>query len=368
MPLNPARITNNFRLQTLIEAELDEAKKLLATKSKEELTSADLANLALIFLETANWDAGKLYIADMLALEEKKPEGSKDIESLCTVHYLSATEKREANRCDEALKEYQEALNTTKSDWLKGNLLRNIGLVYLKKQEFDTAADFFKQALDFTESCDSRAELRGSIPALSNYYGLSLTRQALKLSQDPAAGLKVLEDTTKLYETIFTEKGISAQDRLKAHDYNSHLCHRGMVLCEMAENKLATQEMLQQSEKLLLEALTCRRENKARDQIMGDACMWLGRIYVQLNQIENAKDYFKKALAHYQVTFAKTPDAMHIKDVIARLNNLAFMGLAAPSAFGLGLHTQASSSLQAPEAPKTSQTITETPRAHYQPK
>ena len=159
-------------------------------------------------------------------------------------------------------------------------------MVYLKTQDYLTAKNFFKLALDFT-SQDSHAELRGSLPALYNYYALSITKAALKSNESPAEGIELLEYTTRLYKTIFKEKEISDDYQCRSHDWQSHQFHRGMILCELAEkeNKMDAQKKFSQAEELLTgNALAGRIANKADDQRLADVYSWLGRTAKGLNQ------------------------------------------------------------------------------------
>ncbi|OGT43430.1 MAG: hypothetical protein A3F42_03235 [Gammaproteobacteria bacterium RIFCSPHIGHO2_12_FULL_37_34] len=323
-PLDPQRIPNNFRLQSYIEEELTKANTIIKSEEHKKFTSNELIDFGLIYLEIGNWDKAKSFYCEALTLEQAKPEYLQDKEVLATVYYISATMKREKNNCLSAIKNYAIAEHLAQSDWLKSNIFRNLGLVYLKMADFEVAAKIFKQGLDFTNQVIA---LRGSLPAFKNYYGLSLTRAALKNKQDPTEGLKTLEETTLLYGKIFLEKNVSETDQLKSHDFQSHQFHRGMILCEMAEHQdedkaMSVQDKFQHAEQLLQGALAGRIANKADEQRLGDTCAWLGRIYIGLKQIENAQQYFEKALRYYQTAFSNVPDAKQIKDVQTRLAGL----------------------------------------------
>lgn len=326
--MNPRRIPNNFRLQTYIDEELNLAQELLATKPRDERTSEDLANIALAFLEVGNWVEATKHCEHGLSIENEKPEELRNKEMMAVFHYILATRDRELNQCDEARAQYKKAEELTQSNWLKSNILRNLGLVYLKEQKFSEAADIFKQGVEFTAT-DS--ELRGALPAMHNYWALCSTRSALKAQQDPADGLKIFADTTELYNQIFDEKEFSEADKLKCHDWQSHQFHRGMVLCEMGEkeNETIAETKFQQAEKLLLNVLEGRKANKADDQRLGDVCAWLGRTYTGLKQTENARQFFYLALRYYNKAFPKVsadaPDAKQITEVVARVDALPKM-------------------------------------------
>lgn len=325
-PFNPRRIPNHFRLQSYIEEELNHAKVKLESEDHSTFTSQELIDFGLIYLEIGHWDKAKSFYDAALNLEQAKSDDLQDKEVIATVHYISATMKREKNDCLDAIAEYEKAKRLAQSDWLKSNLFRNLGLAYLKMTDFETAAKIFKEGLDFTDQV-SRPALRGAIPAMKNYWALSLTRSALKNKQDPSEGLKALNETTKLYNEIFLEKNISKENQLKSHDFQSHLFHSGMVICEIAEQKKygyakEIQDKLIESEQLLLTALAGRIANKADEQRLGDVCAWLGRTYAQSNQTKNAQEYFKKALRCYCIAFANDPEAKQIKDVKMRLTNL----------------------------------------------
>lgn len=315
---NPRRSADNFRLQTYIEEELAEAKKL---EKQDHLSSDELIDIALAYLEIGDWKTVRKYVE--LALEQEKT--NKEINA--TAHYINGTINRELNDCKGAHADFKQANDIAKSDWLKVNIQRNEGLTYLKEKEFEIAATTFQSALDFASKCASKDELRGCIPALSNYFGLSQARAAIKLSKDPAQGLATLENTTQLYETIFAEKKITESERRKSHDWQSHQFHRGMILCEIAETKIkeekTAENMFQQAETLLLGALVGRIENKADEQRLGDVCGWLGRTYAGFKQYEKSQEYFEKALNYYKVAFATaTTEVSQIKDINTRLENL----------------------------------------------
>ncbi len=330
---NPRIIPSHFRLQPCIDEELTKATALLEEK---KLDSADYVDIGLAFLEIGDWPSVIKYSLEALKLEEEKTLDKRSNEIIASAHYMIATQKRELNDCDGALSQYTIAIGLAQSPWLKSNLLRNMGLVHLKKQDYIAAAKIFKEAFDFTNQ-ESNLELRGSLPALYNYYGLSLIKAALKSNQDPAVGIKVLEETTQLYKAIFKEKNIIEAGQRRSHDWQSHQFHRGMILCELAEkhykhteddkSSADYQNMFRNAEELLLGALAGRKENKADDQRLGDVYVWLGRTAVGLKNIKMATEYFERALVHYKKAFPTAPepsaqDANQIKDVRSRLAEL----------------------------------------------
>lgn len=347
--LSPQRIPNHFRYQVYIEeeiakaeklfpaqyrylvklanreAKITEEEKLLGEKQLKELSSTELVDLGLIFMEVGNWPAVNSLASLVQTREEQSSSDTDSKGMLATVAYMRGTRLRELNDCAAAHVEFKKAWEFAQSDWLKSNILRNVGLTYLKPQEFTAAADEFKKAYEFTRT-HSAEELRGALPALLNYQALCTTRAALSQKQDPTEGLALFELTTKLYETIFAEKQFSKDAQLKCHDWQSHQCHRGMILCEIAEqnpeDKEENPKRLRQAETLILGALEGRRANKADDQRLGDSCQWLGRIYSGLGQWEQAKEYFETALGHFRKSFPNDPNAKQITDVKKRLSDL----------------------------------------------
>ena len=323
MPLNPREIPNNFRMQPLIEQGLAEAKELLETKSEDTLSPAELVNLALIYMEIGSWVNVDKYASFALAAEDTSITPSN--ENRATVLYALATRKRELNFCEEALADFTQAQQLAESDWLKSNLLRNIGLVYLKLQRFQEAHQYFQQGYEFILH-SSDTTLRGSLPALANYSALALGRAALASGEDPAPCIALFDETSSRYDAIFTEKGISDEViRRRSNDYISHCVHRGMILCEISEKHVLEDHSvnLLAAEKILIEALNSRKENKADGQRLGDVCVWLGRVYERLQRTEEAKQSYDEALLHYKTVFA-SEDAKQISDVKKRLTNLTF--------------------------------------------
>ena len=316
--LNPRKIPDNFRMQTYIEEALKNADRVL-----EKITRQEWIDLALTYMEKGDWNQATFCRGN--AAKGVQSDSSEDREIKATIHYISATTKREQNDCEQAIREYQEAEKLAQSDWLKGNLIRNLGLVYLKQTEFTKAAEIFKQGVEFLEG---KSEFAGSLPAMKNYHALTKTRAALKDKKDSHEGLKLFAETTALYEKIFAERNISENEKLKSHDFQSHQFHRGMILCEIAESENKdnkSKEKFLQAEELLIGAFRGRKENKADGQRLGDTAVWLGRVAVGLNNLEIAKNYFEQALEFYREVFPSkldAPEAKQIQDVKARLEKL----------------------------------------------
>lgn len=185
-------------------------------------------------------------------------------------------------------------------------------IVYLKLQKFSESHQYFQQAYKLVS--DSTAlKLRGSLPALSNYMALTLGRTVLASGENPAVCIQLFDETSHLYDTLFTEKGISDEVvRRRSNDYISHCTHRGMIICEISEKYPSEDHNtnLLVAENILLEALKSRKENKADGQKLGDVCVWLGRIYERLHRIEEAKQ---------------------IVDTKSRLTNLSFKNVSIES-------------------------------------
>lgn len=348
--LDPRRIPNNFRLQTYIDEETAIAKELLDSKLLADHNSSDLADIALICLESGNWKDALAYSALALKAEEQKTADAQDKEVMAIAHYITATRERESNHLDAALAEYDLADELAQTDWLKSNIYRNRGLVYLKDKNFVEAAEIFEEAVHFTAS-STDPDLRGSLPALYNYWALTVTRAALAEKQDPARGLELFERTTALYATIFAEKHITALEQLRSHDWQSHQFHRGMVLCEIAEQEInekgvvADPDKLKKAQELLLGVLQARIANRADDQRLGDVCVWLGRIFTA-----NARVYLERALGHYTAAFPGVPDAMQLKDVRTRLAPLLPQPVQGPATAKLSVFTLPSQQVDTAQA------------------
>lgn len=328
--LDPERIPNNFRIQTYIEEEIAKTKQLPLEEKSGALQSQALATIALTFLEIGDFCTVEFYAKKVLQIESVKPLESQDQLALATAHYVLATKKRELNNCVEAIAEYRETLklNNPSSTWLESNVLRNLGLCYIKMKNFSEATEVFKTAIDCAMTDSS---LRGSLPALYNYYALSLTRGALAREKSPEEGLKMFERTTQLYQEIFNEKNISQADQLRSHDWQSHQFHRGMVLCELAEkegNKKAALAKFYEAEHLLSGALEGRIANHADDQRLGDIKRWLSRVYEGLSKITLSihRTYLEEALAHYSLAFPRSSkeesEAPQIQEIRLKLDQI----------------------------------------------
>src|SRR3990167_8411730 len=299
--LDPRRIPNRFRLQTLIEEDI-----------------------ILTLLEVGRWEKVLEYASLLLTREHSKTVDQQDNEAMATAYYALATRERELNQVEAAYKNYAEARKLNPSPWLSSNLFRNVGLVYLKEKKFAEAAKEFHQGVAFTEQ---HPELRGALPALYNYWGLALTRAALQAKQDPSEGLKIFEQTTQLYRTIFTEMQVSETEQARSHDWQSHQFHRGMVLCEITEQMIndksvetqVIEKNLRSAEKLLLGSLEGRIVNKADGQRLGDVCVWLGRVYTGLHLFDNARTYLLRARGYFHTFFKEDDTVSQTKDVDARL-------------------------------------------------
>ena len=179
---------------------------------------------------------------------------------------------------------------------------------FLKQNKFDLAAAEFREAIDEVV-ISLEPDLNGSLPALYNYLGLSLAKSGLAHQEQKAnleLGLEAFERAATLYEK-FSQKGF---DLSNSHDYQSHLFHRGMILCESVEkygqaNFSEFKNKLLHAEKLLLISLAGREKNKADEQRIGDVCEWLGRIYVGLKETEKAAQYFLLAHPQFQNLFMR---------------------------------------------------------------
>jgi tetratricopeptide (TPR) repeat protein len=321
MSFNPREIPNNLRMQPLIDQGLAEAKALLAAKSEDTLSAVELVNLALTYMEIGNWISVEKYAS--LALTAEAINDTPSNENKATALYALATRKRELNFCEEALIEFAQAQQFAESDWLKSNILRNIGLVYLKQQRFQDAHQCFQDAYGFV-SRSSDITLGGSLPALANYSALALSRAALASGESPVPSLVLFDSASKEFDAIFTWKKIMDEvARRRSHDYISHCVHRGMILCEFSEKHPSEDHSanLLVAEKTLIEALNSRKENKADGQRLGDVCVWLGRVYERLHKIQSAKLSYDEALLQYRTVFT-SEDAQQISDVKKRLANL----------------------------------------------
>ena len=310
-------------MQPLIDQELAEAAALLKTKSEDTLTVDELVNLALIYMEIGDWDSVDKYTSRVLLDEATNVTLSNEHKAIAL--YALGTRKRELNFCEEALSDYTQAQQLAKSDWLKSNLLRNLGLVHLKQQRFQEAHNYFQDAYEFVLTSND-PELRGSLPALLNYSALALGRAALASDKNPAPSIALFDEASSLYDTIFTEKGINDDvARRRSNDYISHCVHRGMILCESSEKHPSENHNLNllHAEGIFLEALKSRKENKADGQRLGDVCGWLGRVYERLQKIEASKQAYNEALSHYRTIFS-SEDAKQISDVKSRLAHLTF--------------------------------------------
>lgn len=330
MSFDPREIPNNFRMQPLVDQGIVAAEELLQTKSEEDLSLDELVNLSLIYMEIGNWSNVKKYADRVLAVEASNT--SLINENKATALYASATGEREFNLCKEAEEHFLAAQTLTQSDWLKSNILRNLGLVYLKLQKFSESHQYFQQAYELV-SDSTDLKLRGSLPALSNYMALTLGRTVLASGDNPGICIQLFDETSHLYDTLFTEKGISDEViRRRSNDYISHCTHRGMIICEISEKYPSEDHNanLLAAENILLEALKSRKENKADGQRLGDVCIWLGRVYERLHRIEEAKQSYYDALEHYRKVFT-SEEAKQIVDTKSRLTNLSFKNVSIES-------------------------------------
>lgn len=346
--LEVERIPNNLRMQKFIEEELEKVNYLLAQTKPEELSNETLSKIGLVFLELGQFQKVEEYFSKVLA------QKSTNTEVIATSHYGLAVIKREMNECDAALAEFKDALNLAKSPWLKSNILRNSALAYLKQTKFELAAQTFKQAIDeVVTSLPIHPELLGSLPALYNYHGLSLARAGLTNEEQKnnlELGLKEFDIAAKHYES-FAKQGFNLEN---SHDYQSHVFHRGMILCESTEkygssDPSKSQNDLKKAEELLLKSLAGREKNKADAQRIGDVCEWLGRVYIGLKDMKKAAQYLESALLNFRKILGEV--AMQTVRVKKRLADLkAFVALnqgasvaAGPASSGLSVLASSSS-------------------------
>ncbi len=320
MLFDPRDIPNNFRRQSFIEQGLREAKTLLETKTDDTLTSVERVKLALIYMESGNKDLALKY-ASLASAAEGEAVAPLN-ENKATALYVLATLKRETNCFEEALANCAQAQQLAESNWLKSNLLRNIGLVHLTEKRFEAAYRSFQEAYNLVSQCGEPA-LRGSLPALSNYSALAFGREALASGKDSSRWMTLFDETSQLYETIFKEKEISPEIAcIDANDYISHCVHRVMILCERSEKYPLEDhdENLLHAEKELLKALETRQKNKVGEQRLGDTCEWLGRVYERLNRNTEAMALYKKAKSYYETVLP--PNAPKIVNIQKLLNHL----------------------------------------------
>ncbi len=341
-------IVNYFRIQSLIEEIFTEAQLFFATKNLTAHTSSDLADLALAYLEGGNPTDAIILSNRVIALEESTlndPENAanqseflKKLESLATVYFILATVARENNDFDKSSKLFLKLKSQPLSTWLESNVYKNEGILYLKKKDLEKATAIFKQGYEFTKK---HSELEGSLASFLNYWALAETNKALANNQDPAFGLQLFQQTTELYEKLFKKFNVSAGEREKSHDWQSHLSHRALVLCNIAEKNpdiAAAKTQLEEAEKLAESALAARIKNKADAQRLGDVQKLLGRIHTGLKQFKSAENYFADALNNYRIAYpnkktdgSEADQIIEVKDYQLSLKNvMQFAGITAP--------------------------------------
>ncbi|MDX2346202.1 MAG: hypothetical protein QNK11_04960 [Legionella sp.] len=226
MPFNPREISTNFGLQPFITYHLKKAKQLLVTKPENSLTAAELANLALIYLEICNWNKVKKYADLIFSAEEAKESTSNEHKAIA--FYALGVRKHEENHYEQAFQLFNQSEVLAESDWLKSHLLKNTGLVYLKLQNFTAATATFETAYLFTkDAAMDEPELNNLLPVLFDYIVFSSAQETLA-SDNPSKlirDLSLFKKSNILYTDSFNKKKIALEDWRKSHAYILHCIH-----------------------------------------------------------------------------------------------------------------------------------------------
>jgi tetratricopeptide (TPR) repeat protein len=161
------------------------------------------------------------------------------------------------------------------------DIKRNLGIAYLKVNEFNKAADCFENAVNQAEKTGKKA----LVPAVTSYLGL-----ALVLSGNHKNGFLQLEKARQLYPIDTQEQSM---------DWAAHRYHMGRAYQE-AGNFINAISEYNESLRLRLQMISPQIGPEYYNSRVGDTHAGLGQCYFYLNQLDNAEKWLKKALGNYQ--------------------------------------------------------------------
>lgn len=182
-------------LQGDLEEQQRIAKEFLSGTKLEEVKRDQWLDLALIAVECRQWDAALGYVA---RAEKMAADEEKSVEAVAVTRYVRAINHREHGRLSEAeaglVHVMQLALTRPLSPWLFSNTQRNLGLVFVKQENWDRAADTFQEACEYAEHiCQRNPAMKGS---LSTLYGYRSTALLFKTKEQTASTVSDAEKST----------------------------------------------------------------------------------------------------------------------------------------------------------------------------
>lgn len=312
---NPREIPNNFGMQSLIDAAYAEAQAhYVAMSDPATLSTALLIDMTLAFLEVGQWDKVNQLATLVLDAQRRLPLSQTQSS---TLHYALGTCQLETNELSKAFDSFNKALVKADADsWLLSNIYRNMGLLYLKRQEFERAIKFFLHAHITTEET---TELRGALPAILNCIALCKTQY--NQYHGHQINLNEFEEVYATYQAIFTEKEIT--QHYQSRDFISHQIDRGQVtiaLCEAQPGDNYQADLLD-AEYCLSQALEARKANRADGVRLGDVCAHLGRVYELSADLNKALKTYKEAIEHYKTVWSD--DAEKIANIEKKVRELS---------------------------------------------
>src|SRR3990167_1879587 len=179
--INTSASGSNYRNIHVITSEAEKAKQILESEGIAKLTASELAQIATTLAENSNGLRSQAILSEVekkLKTEELNPADKFFAQAQCAHHY--ANHYRETDQDDAAIASYLEALDELKIAYQFGlneekyhecyyDLAKDLGIAYLKKEDFVSAIPIFEQAIEEA----NRLKKQGRIPSVTSYCGLA---------------------------------------------------------------------------------------------------------------------------------------------------------------------------------------------------
>lgn len=227
-------VSSNLRRVKLIKAAKANAD-LLEQKPEATLTAKEWLEIGVTRLEEGkDFNLPIYYCKKALADKECPPLVAAEAYYVIAVasHSLKISD-------DEIIENFNKAqlgchrVNAMSEDWkeferIASKIDRNLGIYYLSREMFPSAAHHFRLSLNMAKSSD---DIKGSLPALTAYYALALCKMGHYVE-----GFQLFSEAEKLYEELSKDDASLLEDSL---DYASFHVHKGRIYLQREEYEKA---------------------------------------------------------------------------------------------------------------------------------
>ncbi len=157
----------------------------IAEKTGQSALKEDaMNNLAVLFMQTGDFENGILYFDKLLKLARSKHDNKKELQYLLNLSLAYARNEQ----FDKAEDNLLELYDKTNEDFFKAVAANSLSYIYNVKEKYDKAAKYGKKAVELSEQNNI---LQLKLEAMTNYgnalLGLGKTKQAEEVMMNVAA-------------------------------------------------------------------------------------------------------------------------------------------------------------------------------------